>query len=108
MPEVLHLIKSSVIQQCNWSCSSPLLDIPHRPHPFFLFARLPPITFAPGRVSAAWRPRQWKSRLSLTEFGTRSGYFSSDRSIREYATRIWQAMPSPSRISCAHHGMLQQ
>jgi starch phosphorylase len=50
-------------------------------------------------VGQAWSDRQRWNRMSLLNTA-RSGFFSSDRSIREYAERIWQADPYPVTISC--------
>ena len=43
---------------------------------------------AQDRVSAAWK--DWKNwqRMSVINVA-RSGFFSSDRSIRDYCTKIW-------------------
>jgi starch phosphorylase len=50
-------------------------------------------------VSQAWADRGAWNRMSLLN-SARSGFFSSDRSIREYAERIWRAEPFPVTITC--------
>ena len=43
---------------------------------------------AQDRVSAAWKDRQRWNRMSVINTA-RSGFFSSDRSIRDYCNKIW-------------------
>jgi starch phosphorylase len=50
-------------------------------------------------VDQAWGDRQRWNRMSLLN-AARTGFFSSDRSIREYAERIWKAEPYPVTITC--------
>jgi starch phosphorylase len=54
---------------------------------------------AQDRVSQAWADRGAWNRISLLN-SARSGFFSSDRSIQEYAERIWRAEPFPVTITC--------
>jgi starch phosphorylase len=54
---------------------------------------------AQAEVDQAWGDRQRWNRMSLLN-AARTGFFSSDRSIREYAERIWKAEPYPVTITC--------
>jgi starch phosphorylase len=51
------------------------------------------------QVSQAWSDRSAWNRMSLLN-SARTGFFSSDRSIREYAQRIWKAESFPVTITC--------
>jgi starch phosphorylase len=46
------------------------------------------------RVSDTWRERERWARMSVVNV-CRIGYFSSDRSIREYAEKIWRVRRTP-------------
>jgi starch phosphorylase len=62
--------------------------------PFRVMADIGDYRRAQNAVDDAWRdPQRW---LSMSVLNTaRSGFFSSDRSIREYAERIWNVTPVP-------------
>jgi hypothetical protein len=67
--------------------------------PFFVLADFADYLRAQDAVSEAWRDRPRWNRMSLLN-SARTGFFSSDRAIRDYAERIWGAAPFPVTISC--------
>ena len=54
---------------------------------------------AQDHVSSAWQNRQEWNRMSLLNTA-RSGFFSSDRSIRDYCNSIWNVEPLTVEITC--------
>ena len=56
--------------------------------PFCVMADFSDYCDAQDRVSSAWKDRERWNKMSLLNIA-RSGFFSSDRSIRDYCTRIW-------------------
>jgi len=54
---------------------------------------------AQAEVDRTWANRGLWNRMSLLN-SARSGFFSSDRSIKEYAERIWKAESFPVTITC--------
>jgi starch phosphorylase len=49
-------------------------------------------------VNAGIIKKSWNKMALLNT--ARSGYFSSDRSIREYCKSIWKVSPMPVEITC--------
>jgi glycogen phosphorylase len=57
---------------------------------FFALADFAAYWEAQGRVDAAWHDREaWLQAAVINIAG--AGHFSSDRTVREYADRIWDA-----------------
>jgi len=102
MPEladVLRLIEQGHFSNGDSELFRPLLQNLTGRDPFFVLADFNDYLRAQGEVDQAWSDRQRWNRMSLLN-SARTGFFSSDRSIREYAQRIWKAEPYPVTITC--------
>ncbi|MFM7085726.1 MAG: glycogen/starch/alpha-glucan phosphorylase, partial [Cyanobium sp.] len=99
LPEVLRLIEQGHFSNGDGDLFRPLLENLTGRDPFFVLADYQAYLEAQDRVDQAWADRHHWNRMSLLNTA-RSGLFSSDRSIREYAQRIWQAQEFPVTITC--------
>ena len=66
----------------------PLLDNLLNHDPFFVLADFDDYVDTQDRVSGAWKDRESWNRMALANIA-KSGFFSSDRSIRDYCKTIW-------------------
>jgi starch phosphorylase len=91
-PELAHaldLVASGAFSDGDRDLFAPLVRDLTDHDPFLVLADFRSYAEAQQRVAAAWRdPIAW-TRMSILNVA-RAGRFSSDRSIREYATRIWR------------------
>jgi starch phosphorylase len=97
--EVLRLIEQGHFSQGDGELFRPLLQNLTGYDPFFVLADFADYLRAQSAVSTAWANRAHWNRMSVLNTA-RTGFFSSDRSIHEYATRIWQAEEYPVTITC--------
>jgi starch phosphorylase len=97
--EVLRLIEQGHFSQGDGELFRPLLQNLTGYDPFFVMADFADYLRAQTAVSTAWADRGHWNRMSVLNTA-RTGFFSSDRSIQEYATRIWQAEEYPVTITC--------
>ena len=86
--EVINLIKGGHFSQGDKEMFAPLIDNLMNHDPFCVFADFSDYCDAQDRVSSAWKDRDAWNRMSVINTA-RSGFFSSDRSIRDYCTKIW-------------------
>ena len=84
----LDLIADGRFSRGDREMFRPLVDNLRRSDPFFVLADFAAYAATQERVAAAWLDRDAWTRMSIANVA-RSGKFSSDRAIREYATRIW-------------------
>jgi starch phosphorylase len=87
----------ALIERGHFSCGErdlfrPLLDQLRGQDPFFVLADFDDYDHAQSRVDEVWLDRRRWTTMSLLNTA-HSGYFSSDRSIRDYATTIWKVKP---------------
>jgi starch phosphorylase len=92
--EAIELIGSGHFSEGDRDLYHPLLANLCSHDPFRVMADLADYRRAQNEVDAAWRdPDRWTTMSVLNT--ARCGYFSSDRSIREYASRIWKLESLP-------------
>jgi starch phosphorylase len=99
LAEVLRLIEQGHFSNGDSDLFRPLLQNLTGRDPFCVLADFDDYLRAQAEVDHAWVDRRRWNRMSLLN-SARSGFFSSDRSIREYAQRIWQAEAYPVSITC--------
>jgi starch phosphorylase len=99
LPEVLRLIEQGHFSNGDGNLFRPLLENLTGRDPYFVLADFEAYLQAQDRVDLAWADRRHWNRMSLLNTA-RSGLFSSDRSIQEYAEQIWQAQEFPVTITC--------
>ena len=97
--EVLKLVEQGHFSGGDGNLFRPLLQNITGSDPYCLLADFSDYLRAQAAVSRAWADRQQWNRMSLLN-SARSGFFSSDRAIRDYAKRIWGAEPFPITIAC--------
>ena len=97
--EVLRLIEQGHFSNGDSDLFRPLLQNLTGRDPFFVLADFADYLRAQGEVDRVWADRRRWNQMSLLNTA-RTGFFSSDRSIQEYAERIWKAEAYPITITC--------
>ena len=87
--EAINLIKGGHFSHGDKNMFAPLIDNLMNHDPFCVFADFADYLDAQDRVSSAWKDKNNWNRMSVLNIA-RSGFFSSDRSIREYCQTIWK------------------
>ncbi|WP_320673825.1 glycogen/starch/alpha-glucan phosphorylase [Prochlorococcus sp. MIT 1341] len=99
LAEAIRLIEIGHFSNGDGDLFRPILNNLKGEDPFFVMADFADYLRAQDNVSQAWNnPEQW-NRMALLNTA-RSGFFSSDRSIREYCEKIWKVEPLPVEITC--------
>ena len=86
--EAVNLIQGGHFTQGDKEVFQPLMDNLLNHDPFCVMADFNDYIAAQDRVSDAWRDKDNWNRMAFINTA-RSGFFSSDRSIADYCTKIW-------------------
>jgi starch phosphorylase len=97
LAEVLDLIRSGFFSRGDTELFRPLLDNLTWHDPYLVLADFSAYRECQQQVSAAYTDAEGWVRMSILN-SARSGMFSSDRTIREYARDIWRTRPVPVRL----------
>jgi starch phosphorylase len=94
---VIDALRAGVFSPSEPDLFAPLVDSLLQHDPYFALADFAAYADCQQRVDAAYRePEDW-ARMSILNTA-RSGRFSSDRTILEYARDIWKVEPLPIRL----------
>ena len=92
--EALALIGSGHFSEGDRELFQPLLNNIRHQDPYRVLADIGDYRRAQAAVDQAWQQGDRWRRMSVLN-SARSGFFSSDRAIAEYAERLWQLKPVP-------------
>jgi starch phosphorylase len=94
----LDLIASGHFSHGDSALFRPLIDSLVHHDDYFVLADFQSYIDCQKEVSRAWAdPHHW-TKMSILNTA-RMGYFSSDRTIRDYSRDIWRAEPNPVQLS---------
>jgi starch phosphorylase len=96
--QTIDQIGSGFFSSGNTHLFRPLVDNLLHHDPFLLLADYRAYVDAQDRVSHAFQDAEAWSRMSILNVAS-MGIFSSDRSIQEYADKIWRAHPVPITLT---------
>ncbi len=99
LSEALRLVELGHFSNGDSDLFRPLLNNLIGNDPFFVMADFADYLKAQDNVSSAWENRHHWNQMSLLNTA-KSGFFSSDRSIKEYAKSIWSIDALPVEITC--------
>jgi starch phosphorylase len=100
--EVLDFIGSGALSNGDQSLFRPLVENLVWHDPFLVLADYQSYVDCQEKVSALWLNQQEWTRKSILNVA-RMGKFSSDRSIHDYAEKIWNVKPIKVKNSTNHH-----
>ncbi len=99
----IDLISSGLFSHGDTELFRPLTDNLIHSDPFMVLADFHAYRERQQEVDHAYKDHHHWDRMSILNT-TRIGKFSSDRSINDYAERIWQVSPMPVDLSTARKG----
>ncbi len=97
--EALKLIEVGHFSNGDTELFRPLMNSLTGYDPYFVMADFKDYLNTQDKVSQAWKDHKEWDRMALLNTA-RSGFFSSDRSIREYCQSIWNVEPLKVDITC--------
>jgi starch phosphorylase len=96
--QVIDLIRDGFFSRGDGAQFRPLIDGLLHHDPYMLLADFQPYLNCQARVGRAYADATRWTRMSILNVA-RSGFFSSDRTIREYATDIWNVRSVPIKLA---------
>ena len=100
LQEVFGLIGSGHFSDGDRDLYRPLLDGLQQADPFFVLADFCSYGQCQHQADQLWADQAAWRRSSLLNMA-RSGYFSSDRAIKDYAQQVWNVKPMPVELACS-------
>lgn len=101
--QVIDQIASGYFSSGARQLFQPLVDSLMNRDEYMLFADYQSYIECQEQVSQAYRDQENWIRMSILN-AVRTGYFSSDRAIQEYAREIWHVSPVPINLEADYQG----